>query len=97
MAQRAILEFDAKRIIFQVWNQYFGDQFVYSFEAIQLEKKNQFKPTELHLNWLQQQGLVVKPDMLFGERGKNDLVFYKKNPHLINNFKHVNKIILNLI
>ncbi len=43
-------------------------------------EKNYLKSLKQHgFEWLKQEPLVAKPDMLFGKRGKNDLVLFKTN------------------
>ncbi len=78
MAQKAIREFDGKAIFAKHWNEYF-DGFHYGFKSVlvssgdelrQIAKKHGFE-------WLTQEPLVAKPDMLFGKRGKNDLVLFR--------------------
>jgi ATP-citrate lyase beta-subunit len=78
MAQRAIREFDAKAIFSKHWGNYFSG-FHYGFRSVSVANGAELKAkAEEHgFEWLKQQGLVAKPDMLFGKRGKNNLVLYK--------------------
>jgi ATP-citrate lyase beta-subunit len=78
MAQKAIREYDGKALFSKQWENYFSG-FHYGFksvlvtsgaELLELAKKHGFE-------WLKQEPLVAKPDMLFGKRGKNDLVLFK--------------------
>lgn len=78
MAQRAIREYDGKAIFSKHWDKYFSG-FHYGFKSVivasgkeLLEKANQHG-----FEWLKQEPLVAKPDMLFGKRGKNNLVLFK--------------------
>ena len=80
MAQRAIREYDGKRLFANNWDRYFAP-LKYPFESVlvksgkellELAKKPEFK-------WLNEKPLVAKPDMLFGKRGKNGLVLFKVN------------------
>ncbi len=80
MAQRAIREYDGKKLFAQNWDKYFAP-LKYPFESVlvtsgeELKKKAQ----EPGYEWLKTKPLVAKPDMLFGKRGKNNLVLYKVN------------------
>lgn len=78
MAQRAIREYDGKAIFSKHWNEYF-DGFKYPFKSVLVTNSNELKAKsqEHGFEWLNQDALVVKPDMLFGKRGKNDLVLFK--------------------
>jgi len=80
MAQRAIREFDGKRLFAKKWNEYFSD-LKYPFESVLVtngEELRELSEKEGY-GWLKEKPLVVKPDMLFGKRGKNNLVLYKIN------------------
>jgi len=74
MAQKPIREFDVKAMFAQEWKQYFPE-FTYHFKSILLAPSEKIQ--DKHEKWLHQDGLVVKPDMLFGKRGINGLVLYK--------------------
>ncbi|WP_456403411.1 ATP citrate lyase citrate-binding domain-containing protein [Hydrogenimonas sp.] len=78
MAQRAIREYDGKAIFARHWNDYF-DGFQYSFKSVLVTSADELrqKAKEHGFEWLNQEPLVAKPDMLFGKRGKNDLVLFK--------------------
>ncbi len=78
MAQRAIREYDGKAIFAKHWNDYF-DGFHYSFKSVLVTSADELrqKAKEHGFEWLNQEPLVAKPDMLFGKRGKNDLVLFK--------------------
>jgi ATP-citrate lyase beta-subunit len=80
MAQKPIREYDGKKLFKQNWEQYFSG-LNYPFESVlvtsgdelrELAKKPEYK-------WLNEKPLVAKPDMLFGKRGKNNLVLFKIN------------------
>ena len=77
MAQKAIREFDAKTILANHWNKYFP-KFTYSYETA-LVKSGAELNEMTEKSWLKEKSLVVKPDMLFGKRGKNNLVLFKVN------------------
>ncbi len=78
MAQKAIREYDGKALFSKQWENYFSG-FHYGFksvlvssgaELLEIANKHGFE-------WLKQEALVAKPDMLFGKRGKNDLVLFR--------------------
>ncbi len=78
MAQRAIREYDGKALFSKHWKKYF-DGFSYSFKSVLVSSGDELKKiAQKHgFEWLNQEPLVVKPDMLFGKRGKNGLVLFK--------------------
>ena len=78
MAQKAIREYDGKAIFAKHWNEYF-DGFNYDFKSVLVTSADELreKAKEEGYEWLNQEALVVKPDMLFGKRGKNGLVLFK--------------------
>ncbi len=76
MAQKAIREYDAKSILARHWDKYFPD-FTYSYETVLVQSGDQLKEAAKEKKWLAEKPLVVKPDMLFGKRGKNGLVLFK--------------------
>jgi len=80
MAQRAIREYDGKALFAKHWNEYF-DGFHYPFKSVLVTSGDELreKAKEQGFEWLNQEPLVAKPDMLFGKRGKNDLVLFKVN------------------
>ena len=80
MAQRAIREYDGKALFAKHWNTYF-DGFHYGFKSVLVTSGEELlkKAQEHGFEWLNQEPLVAKPDMLFGKRGKNDLVLFKVN------------------
>ncbi len=79
MAQRGIREYDAKRILAQNWKDYFGDEFEYDFKSILITPETDLDKVPQEHPWVLETPLVVKPDMLFGKRGKLGLVLYKVN------------------
>ena len=80
MAQRAIREYDGKAIFSRHWEEYFSG-FRYEFKSTLVTSGAELKDKskEHGFEWLKQESLVVKPDMLFGKRGKNNLVLFKTN------------------
>ncbi|MGD9969669.1 MAG: ATP citrate lyase citrate-binding domain-containing protein [Sulfuricurvum sp.] len=80
MAQRAIREYDGKAIFSKHWEKYFSG-FHYGFKSVLVTSGAELKAKaqEHGFEWLKQDKLVAKPDMLFGKRGKNNLVLFKTN------------------
>jgi len=78
MAQKAIREYDGKALFAKHWNEYF-DGFHYPFKSVLVTSGDELreKAKEHGFEWLNQEPLVAKPDMLFGKRGKNGLVLFK--------------------
>ncbi|QOG12059.1 ATP citrate lyase citrate-binding domain-containing protein [Arcobacter sp. FWKO B] len=78
MAQRAIREYDGKALFSKQWENYFSG-FHYSFKSVLVTSGADLlaKSKEHGFEWLKQEPLVAKPDMLFGKRGKNNLVLFK--------------------
>jgi ATP-citrate lyase beta-subunit len=80
MAQKAIREYDAKTILARHWDKYFPN-FTYPYQTVLVQSGEELKKKaeEKGFEWLKEKPLVVKPDMLFGKRGKNGLVLFKVN------------------
>lgn len=76
MAQKGIDEFSAKALIDRNWNTYFP-HLKNSFLAVLVESGDALKNETA--SFLFEKPLVVKPDMLFGKRGKNKLVLLNVN------------------
>ena len=74
MAQKGIREYDAKRLMAEHLPQYLEGDFKYDGRCVlvtpdcSLEKQSKKNP------WLKKSKLVVKPDQLFGKRGKHGLL-----------------------
>jgi len=80
MAQRAIREYEGKRIFHNDWSRHFG-QFNYQFHSAGVADGDELKAlaADGEHDWLCDVPLVVKPDMIFGKRGLNGLVLYQIN------------------
>jgi ATP-citrate lyase beta-subunit len=80
MAQKAIREYDAKAIFSKQWEDYFSG-FHFGFKSVLVSSGKELleKSKEHGFEWLKQEALVAKPDMLFGKRGVNNLVLFKHN------------------
>ncbi len=76
MAQKAIREYDAKSILAKHWDKYFPN-FTYAYETVMVKNGPELREAAIENEWLNEKTLVAKPDMLFGKRGKNDLVLFK--------------------
>jgi len=76
MAQKAIREYDAKSILAKHWDKYFPD-FTYAYETVMVQNGAELTEAAKTNSWLNDKMLVAKPDMLFGKRGKNDLVLFR--------------------
>ncbi len=74
MAQRAIREFDAKKIMERLWKDYFGDEMVFAGKSVQVEPCSDWDQLKRENPWLEKEKLVVKPDQLIGKRGKQGLI-----------------------
>jgi ATP-citrate lyase beta-subunit len=91
MAQRGIREYDAKRILHNNWKEYFGDDFIYNFKSIKVSPDTKLDDIPKEHSWVNDEPLVVKPDMLFGKRGKLGLILYKKEKPCDVGFEDVKK------
>ena len=74
MAQRAIREFHAKQMLAKYWSEYFGKGNRYEGNVLLVTPKTDLGGIEDQNEWLSEKRLVVKPDQLFGKRGKNKLI-----------------------
>lgn len=74
MAQRGIREFDGKQMMARYWKTYFGDLPAYPGKVVQVTPQTSYDQLRKDHPWLTQEKLVVKPDQLFGKRGKHGLV-----------------------
>ena len=73
MAQRGIREYDAKRLLARILPEYLKD-FSYRGELALVGPETDLEELEAREPWLKTSLLVVKPDQLFGKRGKHGLV-----------------------
>ncbi len=74
MAQKAIREYDAKRILEERWGDYFDDTVVFGGKAVQVVPGSDWDQLKRENGWLGRERLVVKPDQLIGKRGKHGLI-----------------------
>jgi ATP-citrate lyase beta-subunit len=74
MAQKAIREFDAKGLLERHLPEYSSGQVDYRRRAVLVTPAKDLEGQRADNPWLNQERLVVKPDQLFGKRGKNGLL-----------------------
>lgn len=74
MAQRAIREYDAKRMLAKYWTEFFGKEYPYGGKCVLVTPETDLATLGEQHDWLLQKKLVVKPDQLFGKRGKHKLI-----------------------
>lgn len=72
MARKKIREYDSKRLLKQYIEALAGLKL--PLQAAQVTQQTDFMELLRSQSWLNSTQLVVKPDMLFGKRGKNDLL-----------------------
>ena len=73
MAQRGIREYDGKRMLAKYLPEYLSD-FSYKGQLILVSPETDIDNLPADNPWLKTERLVVKPDQLFGKRGKHGLV-----------------------
>ncbi len=74
MARRKIREYDSKRLFALNLGQMSGGKAKYDFKCVQISPKTDIEKLPSANPWLAKARLVVKPDMLFGKRGKSNLL-----------------------
>lgn len=74
MAQRGIREYDAKRILAQELPKYLKGDFGYEGHVALVSPDTDLDQLTKSNSWLTEMKLVVKPDQLFGKRGKHGLL-----------------------
>jgi ATP-citrate lyase beta-subunit len=79
MAQRGIREYHGKAILHRSWGDYFGDDLRYPFQAVLVGPETDLGTLPEEHPWLREGRLVVKPDQLFGKRGKHGLVYVNRS------------------
>jgi len=78
MAQRGIREYDAKRLLAKYLPEYLNE-FSYKGDLALVGPETDPEELEAKNPWLKTERLVVKPDQLFGKRGKHGLVLLDAN------------------
>jgi len=74
MAQRGIREFDGKKMLAKHWSEYFSKDFKFPGKIVLVDPKTKLDDLPKKHKWLKEEKLVVKPDQLFGKRGKHGLI-----------------------
>ena len=74
MAQRGIREYDAKRMLATELPKYLGGSFAYEGKVALVTPETKLDALAKEHPWLATDRLVVKPDQLFGKRGKHGLL-----------------------
>jgi len=74
MAQKGIREFDAKRMLAKHLNEALGEACGYDGKVALVAPDTDLEALAKEHKWLKEIPLVVKPDQLFGKRGKHGLL-----------------------
>ncbi len=74
MAQVGIREHDAKKMIAKAISDYSKSKITYEGKVVLKTPENSFEDLTKENPWLKNTKLVVKPDQLFGKRGKHGLI-----------------------
>lgn len=74
MAQKAIREYDAKKMLAKFWQEYISKDFMYDGKIVLVTEDTDYEKLAKENLWLKNEKLVVKPDQLFGKRGKSGLI-----------------------
>lgn len=74
MAQRGIREYDGKKMLANHWQDYFSKEFNYPGKVVLVTPDTKLDSLPKKYSWLNKEKLVVKPDQLFGKRGKHGLI-----------------------
>lgn len=74
MAQRGIREYTAKKMLARYWSEYFKDLETYEGRLALVDPETDMDALVSKNPWLKTEKLVVKPDQLFGKRGKLNLI-----------------------
>jgi ATP-citrate lyase beta-subunit len=74
MAQRGIREYDGKKMLAKYWLEYISKDFKYPGKVVLVDPKTKIDDLPKKYKWIKEEKLVVKPDQLFGKRGKHGLI-----------------------
>jgi len=74
MAQRGIREYDGKKMLAKYWTDYISKDFKFPGKIVLVDPKTKLDDLPKKYKWLKTEKLVVKPDQLFGKRGKHGLI-----------------------
>ena len=78
MAEKGIREYNAKRLLAKALPEFSGQQFKYEAKPVLVGPDTDLEKLANEHWWLETEKLVVKPDQLFGKRGKNGLLYVNK-------------------
>ncbi|MFX1418749.1 MAG: ATP citrate lyase citrate-binding domain-containing protein [Promethearchaeota archaeon] len=85
MAQKNIYEYDAKRLLAEELTKYYPN-FNYHNKLAIIESKTDFDRLIDECPWINTEKLVVKPDQLFGKRGKAKLILLDADVNQVKKF-----------
>ena len=74
MAQRGIREYDGKKMLARYWTDYISKDFKFPGKIVMVDPNTKLDDLPKKHKWLKDTKLVVKPDQLFGKRGKHGLI-----------------------
>jgi ATP-citrate lyase beta-subunit len=74
MAQRGIREYDGKKMLAKHWQEYVSKTYSYPGKVVLVNPTTKIDKLPKKYAWLHKEKLVVKPDQLFGKRGKHGLI-----------------------
>ncbi len=74
MAQRGIREFDGKKMLARYWGEYISKDLSFPGRIVLVDPETKLDDLPNEYSWLKKEKLVVKPDQLFGKRGKHGLI-----------------------
>ncbi len=74
MAQRGIREYDGKKMLAKYWTECISKDFKFPGKIVLVDPKTKLDDLPKKHKWLNTEKLVVKPDQLFGKRGKHGLI-----------------------
>jgi len=74
MAQRGIREYDGKKMLAKYWTEFISKDFKFPGKIVLVDPKTKIDDLPKKHKWLTKEKLVVKPDQLFGKRGKHGLI-----------------------
>jgi len=78
MAEKGIREYDAKRLVGKALSELSGGPSRFGDKLVLVGPDTDLSALPGRYPWLKTDRLVVKPDQLFGKRGKNDLLYLDK-------------------
>jgi ATP-citrate lyase beta-subunit len=78
MAEKGIREYNAKRLLAKALPEFSGGRFKYEATPVLVGPDTDLENIVNEHWWLETEKLVVKPDQLFGKRGKNGLLYVNK-------------------